>query len=442
MVDQRGLPASIEAERLVLGSILMDDALMHDVRPVLAPEDFSLERNRRIWRRACERYDAGKPVDRITVFTALQEHKEAANDELSYIASLDEGLPRLPNIAAYVQTVRDKSTLRRIMYAADQVTKRCQSGEEGPQALLESLGRMVLDLAPQEPGQGLQSAAELVDEVGLGQLLAPRKEKGLAFPWTWMNRMTCGMLPAELWILAGHTSTGKTSAMLQHAVTAARRGVGVAIFSLEVGKQSLFQKACYQLSRIDSEKAKRGGLNGEERSAIHAAANELYKLPIYFDTQSSTVMAMHAAVRRRRLKGPVDHVIVDYLQLLGNSGRFDKRADAVGANAWALKMLASDFQIPVLCLSQFSRESNKPGKQRRPELSDLKETGDIENHANGVWFIHRESMEDAEQIGVEFMLPKQRDGRRNVFSNYWFFPRFQSFAEVERDDYQSRLEDR
>jgi replicative DNA helicase len=238
--------------------------------------------------------------------------------------------------------------------------------------------------------------------------------------------------------LAGHTSTGKTSAMLQHAVAAARRGIGVAIFSLEVGKESLFQKACYQLSRVDSERAKKGNLDGRELECVRKTAQELYRLPLYFDTQSTTVMAIHAAVRRRRLKGPVDHVIVDYLQLLGNSGRHDRRSEAVGANAWGLKMLATDFQVPVLLLSQFSRESNKPGQQREPHLSDLKESGDIENHANGVWFIHRESMDDAEQIPVRFLLPKQRDGRRNVYCPYVFHPRFQSFSEVEREpDYRA-----
>jgi replicative DNA helicase len=243
------------------------------------------------------------------------------------------------------------------------------------------------------------------------------------------------MLPAELWVLAGHTSTGKTSAMLQHAVSAARRGSGVAIFSLEVGNRSLFQKAVYQLSRVDSEEAKRGRLDAAEKDAVNRAAAELYELPLYFDTQSTTTMAIHAAIRRRKLKSPVDHVIVDYLQLLGNSGKHENRAQAVGANAWALKMMATEFQVPVLLLSQFSRQSNKPGQTREPELSDLKESGDIENHANGVWFLHRASNEDANQIPVKFMLPKQRDGRRNMYQDFYFFPQYQRFEQVSDEDY-------
>jgi replicative DNA helicase len=112
---------------------------------------------------------------------------------------------------------------------------------------------------------------------------------------------------------------------------------------------------------------------------------------------------------------------------LGNTGRHDTRAQAVGSNAWALKVLASDFQIPVLLLSQFSRQEK--GKSRRPELPDLKESGDIENRANGVWFLHRENPEDAEAVSIDFMLPKQRDGRRNIMTDLWFFPKSQRFEE-------------
>jgi replicative DNA helicase len=129
-------------------------------------------------------------------------------------------------------------------------------------------------------------------------------------------------------------------------------------------------------------------------------------------------------------------VIVDYLQLLGNTGKHDNRAQAVGANAWALKMIATDFQIPVLLLSQFSRASNKPGQKREPELTDLKETGDIENHANGVWFLHRENDADSNQIAIKFLLPKQRDGRRNIYQDFFFYPQYQRFEQVSDGDYE------
>lgn len=430
-----GWPANTDMERLVLGSILLDETALHNVRAVLTPDDFAIEKHRRIWRSCCDLYDQGKPVDRVTLANALLERKELESvDGLSYLASLDDGLPRLINLDGYVQILRDDTARRRIITVGESLITRAVN-RDPPQEILDSIGESLLDMAPQQAGHGLQSAKELVDEVGLQQLLAPRREKGLLFPWGWMNDATCGMLPGELWVLAGHTSTGKTSAAIQSGVNVARKGTGVAIFSLEVGKPSLFQKSVYQVSRVDSERAKRDLLTPEERIRLQTAAREIYDLPLYFDTGSTTVAAIHAAVRRQKLKGPVGLIIVDYLQLLGNTGRYDSRAQAVGANAWALKLMANEFQCPVLLLSQFSRESAKPGSKRKPELSDLKESGDIENHANGVWFIHRESMEDADQIPVEFILPKQRDGRRNIFQQFYFFPRFQRFdgAEGERE---------
>jgi replicative DNA helicase len=433
VVDEKTLPANLEAERVILGTVMRDEMALHNARPVLEPEDFSTEPHRRIWRRACEIYDAGGKVEEIAVFTALRNNGEAEScGNLSYLISLNDGLPLLPDIGWFVGEVKDKSILRKVIFASQHVMNSCLDGSRTPQQVLEACSQTFAQLSPQAPGGGLQSAGELVDEIGLQTLLRPRREQGLPFPWAWMNNMTGGMLPAELWILAAHTSNGKTSAAIQHAVNLAQKGKGVAVFSLEVGKPSLFQKAVYQLSRVDSEKAKRGMLSADERKSVSEAASTLYKLPIYFDSQSTTVMAMHAAVRRRRLKNPIDHIIVDYLQLLGDSGRHNKRSEAVGANAWALKMMACDFQVPVMLLSQFSRQSAKDGVE--PQLTDLKESGDIENHANGVWFIHRPSLLDAETVPVKFILPKQRDGRRNVYQDFLFMPRYQRFEALDRSD--------
>jgi replicative DNA helicase len=380
MAREKGLPENLEFERLVLGSAMLDQELIHAMRPVLEVEDFSLEKHRRIWKRVCGLYDSGRAVDRTTVYAELLKFGEAAScDGLSYLVSLDDGLPRLPNVDAYVQGVKDKALLRNVFFACQHLQNRCMEGIETPQQILDGAAQTIMQLSPQQVGCGLRSAAEIIDAVGLSAILRSRRESGLLFPWPWMNYRTGGMLPAELWVLAGYTSSGKTSAMLQHAVTAARRGLGVAIFSLEVGAEALLKKAIHQFGRIDSESANRGTLDAEQKSAENSAATEIHDMPLYLDTQSTTTMAIHAALRRLRLKHRVDHVIVDYLQLLGNSGKYDNRAQAVGANAWALKMLATEFKIPVLLLSQFARQQgNKSGQTREPELSDLKEcvTGD------------------------------------------------------------------
>lgn len=430
-MPEKPLPASPDTERLILGAVTLNGDLMHGLRQVLGVEDFALDKHRKIWAAMCGLYDGGGAVDGVTLYEALRRRGEdGAVGGLSYIADLDTGVPRLPAVDHYAEILRGKTIQRAVLQACHSMIDRCHRGQDSPQELIDAMGQVALGLAPKNQTGGLQSTGELIDEIGLGALLAPRRARGILSPWSWLNNVTSGFLASELWVLAGHTSTGKTSAMLQLATHIARGGKGVAIFSLEVGKTSLFAKACYQISRVDSERAKRGTLSPQDRNLVSEAASLLHGLPLYFDTQSTTVMAMHAAIRRRKLKSPVDFVIVDYLQLLGNTGKHDTRAQAVGANAWALKMMATDFQVPVLLLSQFSRESNKPGKQRPPVLGDLKESGDIENHANGVWFIHRESMDDADFVPVEFMLPKQRDGRRNVSQSMMFLPLYQRFEEV------------
>lgn len=428
-MDDLRLPTAVDDERFVLGSALQQDAVMHDMRAVLEQDDFSLEANRIIWLTACSVYDKGAAVDKIQIYHAMNETQRRTTGGISALSSLEDGIPLNAHLGEYVKRLKEKAALRRLMHGLNAVMQRASLGESS-QKLVEQVGAIAAGCALKSTAHGLQSAEELVDEIGISKLLAPRRERGLLMPWTWMNHRTNGLLPAELWILAGHTSTGKTSAMLQHAIHAARKGTGTAIFSLEVGKGDLFQKAVCQVARFDSERLNSGEpLEADERDALRYAANELVDLPLYFDTTATTTTAIHAAVRQRMNKSKIGHVIVDYLQLLGNSGRTESRAQAVGANAWAMKMLATDFQIPVLLLSQLTRESNKPGKQRRPELSDLKESGDIENHANGVWFIHRESQEDADLVPVDFILAKQRSGRRNVYNSLYFMAKYQRFEE-------------
>lgn len=431
-LETKGLPSDTIAEQMILGSMLQDAELLHAARPVLTEDDFSLMSHKQIFRRAAGLYDAGQPVDRITVYSALKDHNE--DTTFSFLNSLEEGLPILPSLDGYIRIVKDKAFLRNIITATSSLVRECFTGTETAQGAFGKLHSLVRGLENKQSRSSLGSAKELVEEHGLEKLLAPRKQSGLEFPWSWMNYFTSGMLPGELWVLAGTTSSGKTSAAIQHAVHAARRGSGVAIFSLEVTSEALFQKACYQLAMVDSERGKRGKLTADERKVLRKAAEELAELPLYFDTHSITAVAIYDSLRRCKIRHKVDHVVVDYLQLLGNIDRYPTRAQAVGANAWAMKMMAADFKVPVLLLSQFSRQK-ETDQNAEPQLSWLKESGDIENHANGVWFLHRTSQEDSDQIPVKFMLPKQRDGRRNIRHDFYFMPKYQRFEAASNADY-------
>jgi replicative DNA helicase len=424
------LPVNVDVERLVLGLLMLDGALLLQVRSVLSPDDFSLEINKRVWHRMTELYDCGRHVDRVTVTTAMRDAGELGSDGFTYLVGLGEGLPLLTDLSAYVRILKDDAARRRIIVVADNLMQRA-SRREAPQAILDSMENLALEIAPAETGKGLESARQLVERVGISEILSPRVKRGVPFPWAWMNSATCGMLPGELWVLAGHTSTGKSSAAIQAAVSIARtQAKMVSVFTLEMPSVTVFLRAVWQLSRVNSERAKRGQLTPEERKRANDAANLLYGLPLSFDDSSYSAMEIHAQLRRQRSRGPLGLIVIDYLQLLRDGGRHSTRAEAVGANARMLKLMAGEFECPVLLLSQFSRESakTKPNESPRPpELYDLKESGDIENHANGVWFIHRPSPLDSDQVSVEFMLPKQRDGRRNISHEYWFYPNHQRF---------------
>jgi replicative DNA helicase len=211
------------------------------------------------------------------------------------------------------------------------------------------------------------SARELVNRVGVTDILSARIARGVPFPWEWLNNSTCGMLPSELWVLAGHTSSGKSSAAIQTAVHVARtQSKAVPIFTMEMDDVSVFQRAVWQLSRVDSEQAKRDLLTAEERKRTAEVLGMLVELPLYFDQDSFSVLEIHARLRRLRTRGPLGLIVVDYLQLLRDGNRHNTRAEAVGANARALKLIAGEFQCPLLLLSQFNRDSARGQSQRDP----------------------------------------------------------------------------
>lgn len=431
MISDEHLPAVPNQEQMLLGVAMKSDEALHTVRPLLVKEDFSLEVHRRIWERICTQYDAGLPTDAITVYTECEKRNDGIG--LGALLDLQTGVPMGAPVEHYASEIKDRAILRQVITACSHIVNRCMSRQDSAKEILEAVAGLTVNLAPRDPGRGLQSASELVQSVGIQTLMAPRKDQGLMTPWPFVNRWTCGFCPGELWVLAAHTSVGKTSAAVQLGVHAAQRSKGVAIFSREVPNESLFKKACYQLAQVDSEKLRNGEpLTFDERDRLNEAVATVSESPIYFDATSAVVTAIHAAVRKRMVRDKIDLIIIDYLQILGRATKAENKTQEVGENAWACKQIATEFKIPVLLLSQFSRESNKPGQRRRPELSDLKNSGDIENHSNGVWFIHRESDEDAEQVTVEFIIAKQRDGKRNIGAEMWFLPRYQRFEEKER----------
>jgi replicative DNA helicase len=419
---EKGLPTNVDAERFVLGSILLDDALYVQAAGTLEADDFSLESHRRIFKRMGELQERGEKIDRITVANELMKFNELeACGGLSYLVELDDGLPQIPNLDSYIRIVKDKAVLRRIIFASQHMMNRALAGEEEPDEILAGAEETLLKLGEARMKSGLLNAGQILEdyEGGLNAFLDPSKRiKGIGTGFTKFDELTGGLHGGDLVIVAGRPSMGKTALALNIAQhVALKNKQTVAIFSLEMSKESLLTRMLCSAARVDSQKFRAGYLNQEERRKLNHALQELVQAPLYIDdTPGAHLMDMHAKLRR--LQSERNHlglVIVDYLQLMTAGARFENRNQEVSALSRGMKMLAKELNAPVMVLSQLSRAvENRQGGDHRPQLSDLRESGSIEQDADVVAFVFREEIykpkEDNLRGLAELIIGKQRNG--------------------------------
>jgi len=417
---EKGLPASLDAERFVLGSVLLDDTLFVEVASSLQAEDFSLEKHRRIFLRMGELHGRGERIDRLTVAEELMKHGQLeACDGIGYLVSLDDGLPQIRNVDSYVRIVKDKSLLRRVIYASQGLINRCLAGEEEPQEILANAEEILLKLGEATAESSLFTPGDIIEEFqgGLNAFLDPgRRIQGLGTGFKRLDELTGGLHPGELFILAGRPSMGKTALALNVAHYAAvKLKKTVAVFSLEMSKEALLTRLLCSGARVDSHRFRLGYLDAEERRRLQAAASELVEAPLYIDdTSGSNLIELHAKLRRLKAERPLGLVVLDYLQLMSSRARYDNRVQEISALSRGLKLLAKELGVPMLVLSQLSRAPETRPGDHRPQLSDLRESGSIEQDADVVAFIFREEVykPDREDLRgqAELMLSKQRNG--------------------------------
>ncbi len=418
---QKGLPANIDAERFILGSVLLDDARFIDIAGILAREDFALEKHRRIFARMVELHERSEKIDRVTVANELLRYNELESvDGLSYLVSLDDGLPRISNLDSYVKIVRDKATLRRIAVASQQLMNRALMAEDDPADILAGAEQTLLQLGESRTDKGLATPLQVIQgyEGGLNAFLDPSKRiKGISTGFTKLDEMTGGLHAGELIILAARPSMGKTALALNICWHVASRLLQpVAIFSLEMSQESLLTRMLCAAARVDSQRFRAGYLNEGERKKLREAANQMVESPIYIDdTAGINLMDMHAKLRRLQQSGQkLGLVVVDYLQLMSIRGRTENRNQEVSQLSRGMKLLSKELGCPFLVLSQLSRAPETRQGDHRPQLSDLRESGSIEQDADLVGFIFREELykRDREDLrGVaELILAKQRNG--------------------------------
>jgi replicative DNA helicase len=418
---EKGLPANIDAERFILGSVLLNAQRFVDIAGGIAPEDFALEKHRRIFARMSELHERGEKIDRITVAEELMRHNELESvDGLSYLVSLDDGLPHIANLESYVRIVRDKATLRRIALTSQHMMNRALLAEEDPADIIAGAGEMLLKLGEARTEKGLMTPAEVIQNYqgGINAFLDPSKRiKGISTGFTRLDEMTGGLHSGELIILAARPSMGKTAFALNIAWhVATRLFQPVAVFSLEMSQESLLTRMLCAAARVDSQRFRTGYLNEQERAKLRAAANQMVEAPIFIDdTAGANLMDMHARLRRLKQSGQkLGLVVVDYLQLMSSKGRSENRNQEISQISRGLKLLSKELDCPFLVLSQLSRATETRQGDHRPQLSDLRESGAIEQDADLVGFIFREEVykRDREDLhGVaELILAKQRNG--------------------------------
>jgi replicative DNA helicase len=418
---EKGLPSNVDAERFVLGSILLDDSSFLDVAGVLSPDDFCLDKHRKIFRRMSELHDRSEKIDRVTIANELLKFNELESvDGVTYLVSLDDGLPRIPNLDSYVKIIRDKATLRRIIAASQQMMNRALLAEEEPDVILAGAEESLVKLGESRMTQGLKSPGEIIAEYagGINAFLDPsRRIKGISTGFTKLDEMTGGLHKGELIILAARPSMGKTAIALNIAShVATKLNEKVAIFSLEMSGESLLTRMLCASAYVDSQRFRAGYLNQDERRKLAQASQKLVEAPLYIDdTAGVNLMDMHAKLRR--MQGgdqKLGLVIVDYLQLMSARGRTENRNQEVSGISRGLKLMAKELDVPMMVLSQLSRAPETRIGDHRPQLSDLRESGSIEQDADLVGFIFREEVYKRDRADLhglaELIIAKQRNG--------------------------------
>jgi len=418
----RTAPHNLEAEKCVLGAILIDNPSFNQASEVIDAGDFFRDAHRRIFEKMVGLSERNQAIDPVTLKDELSRSGEL--EEVggpAYIASLSDGVPRSANVEFYAKIVKEKSTLRRLIQSATDVLTRAYDAEEDPDILLDEAERSIFQIAEHRMRSGFVPLSQLVN-TGYELIEKLQEHKGLVTGvpsgFVDLDEMTSGFQKSDLVIVAARPSMGKTSLVLNMAMhCAAEAGKTVGIFSLEMSKEQLFLRMLTSEARVDAHRFRGGFLGEQDYDRLVAAFARLHDAKVFIDdTPSAGLLEMRAKARRLKMEHGLDMLVIDYLQLMQGRGRFENRQQELASISRSLKVLAKELQIPILALSQLSR-ATESRTDHRPQLSDLRESGALEQDADVVIFIFREDMYAAdgehppESDGTaELIIGKQRNG--------------------------------
>ncbi len=416
-----GFPQALEAERAVLGGLLMDPEQVPSIAEILTREDFYKGAHGRLFQLLLDRSNTGQTIDQLVIGELVAS--AASPEEYggpAYVLGLADRVPSTLNLGAYAVVVKEKSVRRKLLLVASEITQNAQGGIEDLSQLLDFAEKNVFEVSQHGGSRDWHQLSQVIDEewLKLEQLSEKRGEvTGVPTGFTELDRILAGLQPTDLIILAARPGMGKTALALNIAQNAALRGgAGVGIFSLEMGKGQLATRMLSSEARVDAHKMRTGYLSmNEDWPRLEEASERLYHAPIWIvDTPALTITQVRSKARRLKSEHPeLGMLMIDYLQLMqGDGGPQQSREQQISAISRGLKGLAKELELPVMALSQLNRGvESRPNK--RPMLSDLRESGAIEQDADAILFIYRDEYynpESPDQGVAEVIVSKHRHG--------------------------------
>ncbi len=446
-VLEKGLPSNLDAERSVLGAVLLDNSAYNFAAELLIADDFSSDGHRRIFARMVTLGESGRPIDPVTLTEELLRTNELETaGGVAYLSALTEGLPRASNVAHYARIVKDKAVLRRLVHTSNSILHEAMEGSEDAADILGRAESAMLSVGEDREREGLTTLGEVFKKTyrSLDDLLdRGSRITGLTTGFRRFDDLTCGLQSNDLILVAARPSMGKTAWALSVALHVAvklfpPRTVG--IFSLEMSKEALLIRLLCAEARVDSHKFRSGFLNKEEMQRLAQAMGRLAQAPIYIDdTPGLRLQGMHAKARRLKKEHGLALVVLDYIQLM-NAPRAENRNQEISALSRGLKALAKDLEVPLLALSQLSRAPEHRGQEHHPQLADLRDSGSLEQDADLVAFLYRkdyylrmagQEVPDDVAGRAELIIAKQRNGPTDRVPLAFLdrFARFDNIAE-------------
>jgi replicative DNA helicase len=432
-------PQNIEAEQSVLGGILIENGAIHKVMEILIPDDFYREAHQKIYNSLLDLSERDEPADLITLTNELRKKDQLDSiGGASYVTSLIDTIPTAANIEYYARIVKEKSILRKLIEAATDIVTQGYEDRQDVEGVLDEAERAIFQIAENRVRPSFYPIREIVkNSFKTLEKLYEKKEliTGIPSGFKKLDLLTAGFQPSDLIIVAGRPSMGKTAICLNIAQFAAiEKRVPVAIFSLEMSKEQLVLRMLCSEAHVEGTRIRTGFLSESDWPKLTLAAGNLSDAPIFIDdTPALTILELRAKARRLKGEHGMGMLIVDYLQLMRGRAYIENRQQEISEISRSLKALAKELNIPVVAVSQLSRRSESR-EDKRPQMSDLRESGAIEQDADLILFIYRDEVynrsEDNPNRGkAEVIIGKQRNGPTGMI-DLAFLDKFTSFKDL------------